>query len=854
MKKKKILAVFMAAAVCISSLVPTFQAKAANTPQSLLDRMTTEQKVAQLLMPAFRYKRGSREEGMTTLDPSVRDLLKQYGFAGVILYSENMTDTAQTVRLVYNIQKANAQGKHGAQLFMAIDQEGGRVARLSHGTRFPGNMALGATGDASNATLVGQIIGSEMAEIGFNMNFAPVVDVNNNPANPVIGTRSFSDDPNVVSRFGISFMNGLQSGVSMKPGGVIASLKHFPGHGDVSVDTHTGLARVEKSYDELKANELIPYENCIKAGCDVIMTAHIQYPKLEGQTYVSKKDGKEIELPATLSKNILTNILRGDLNFDGVVVTDSLEMAAIADHFSKEDAATLAINAGSDILLMPVDSAVDKAVPELKSLIKSLASRVKSGAISESRLNESVLRILQLKKKKGLFNVYGNFNVNKRADESESYVGSKNFHATEWQITKKSITLVKNEKDTLPIKKAKKKVVILTAKADQNMAVEYAVSRLRREGKITPEANVVVETYEGKKIKQLKGTIKDAKKVLILTNMTLNSDLLPKKADGKKSDSGKVDAFIKLAHKNKGGRVAIISCGLPYDADRYPGADAVMLAWNGNGMTESPSTKEAGMASYGPSVPVATYLCFAKDGDANDVTPATGDSDGRIFTRNLELTGTLPVNIPKLNSDYSYGDILYSRGYGLSYSGNLGNVQEQYSTSIPKVGSITLSATMLPYTGGERKPVVTVVDREGKTLVEGQDFTVQYPENNRAVGKHKLSVNLQGQYAGTQTMEYTVHPKKTVLVKVSRDYEGFSAKWQKRKLQVNGYQIQYSMKKDFSDGGKIKTVNSVNRTSTDVENLKSGKKYYVRVRTYKNGAKGAKIASPWSESKMVTTE
>ena len=147
-----------------------------------------------------------------------------------------------------------------------------------------------------------------------------------------------------------------------------------------------------------------------------------------------------------------------------------------------------------------------------------------------------------------------------------------------------------------------------------------------------------------------------------------------------------------------------------------------------------------------------------------------------------------------------------------------------------------------------------MTDREGKTLTEGSDYVVNYQDNNREVGRHKLNVVLQGQYAGSQTMEYTVHPKKTALTKVTGEDDGFTAKWQKRNLQVTGYQLQYSTKKDFSDGGSIKTISSAKTTSTEVYNAKSRRKYYVRVRTYKTGKGGAKIASPWSEAKMVTTK
>lgn len=230
----------------------------------------------------------------------------------------------------------------------------------------PGNMALGAADDVNVTKEAASVIGQELAALGINADFAPDVDVNSNPANPIIGIRSFSDDADAVAKHGAAFVRALNDT------GVISTLKHFPGHGDTDTDSHTGLPMIDKSYNELKANELVPFKACIEAGSQMIMTAHIQYPQIEKTTYKSVLTGEDIYLPATLSKTIITDILRGDMGYDGVVVTDAMNMDAVAKHFDKFDAAKLAIEAGVDILLMPVDTSSTEGINSLDSYISTL--------------------------------------------------------------------------------------------------------------------------------------------------------------------------------------------------------------------------------------------------------------------------------------------------------------------------------------------------------------------------------------------------------------------------------------------------------------------------------------------------
>lgn len=340
----------------------------------LIKEMSLEEKVGQLLMPDFRKWNGTN---VTVINDEIRNLISDYHLGGVILFRENVVDRSQT-RALIDAMQAEAD----IPLLVGVDQEGGLVTRLSFAPRMPGNMAIGATGNPELAKKVGLAIGSELKELGFNINFGPVLDVNNNPDNPVIGVRSFGDNAEIVSEMGIAYKNGLNAA------GIAAVGKHFPGHGDVAMDSHYALPTDEKTYEQLKQRELVPFKALTEEGIQGMMTAHITFPLIEKETVKSKKDGLPIYIPATLSSTIQTDILRKDLKFEGVLFTDAMDMQAISDHFGPVDAAIRAIQAGNDIVLMPV---------EIKSVYEGIIEAVKSKQISEKRIDESVKRILLMK-------------------------------------------------------------------------------------------------------------------------------------------------------------------------------------------------------------------------------------------------------------------------------------------------------------------------------------------------------------------------------------------------------------------------------------------------------------------------
>ena len=345
-----------------------------------LSSLTLEEKIGQLLMVDIRSFQG---RPVTELPDELAATIRRLHVGGVILFRDNLANAEQTLALTTALQQVAA----GPPLLIAVDQEGGRVNRLPWGTILPGNMALGAAGSPALAFQNGRIIGEELRALGINVDFAPVLDVNVNPANPVIGVRSFGSNPERVADLGVAWMKGVQSA------GIAAAVKHFPGHGDTSVDSHVGLPTVAHDRARLNAVELPPFRAAIAQGTDLVMTAHIIFPALDNATGVAFPDEWATMTPATLSQPILTGLLRNELGFSGVIITDALEMKAIADRLDPATAALLALQAGADILLMPTD-------PE--RAYDGLLQAVRDGRLAEERIDASLRRIAALKRKVGL--------------------------------------------------------------------------------------------------------------------------------------------------------------------------------------------------------------------------------------------------------------------------------------------------------------------------------------------------------------------------------------------------------------------------------------------------------------------
>ncbi|TAL32934.1 MAG: beta-N-acetylhexosaminidase [Spirochaetes bacterium] len=337
---------------------------------TLLGRMSLEQKIGQLLMVGV--------PGNAMSDAS-RAILEKYLPGGIILYGYNIDQRQGPARYVAALQESSMKYS-GIPLFISTDQEGGRVYRITQGvTQFPGNMAFGVVNDTDLIYDASRILGMQLRAAGVNMNLAPVLDVNNNPDNPVINSRSFGSRADVVARMGRFYVKGLQKARCIAVG------KHFPGHGDTNRDSHLTLPVITHDMERLASLELNPFDAAIKSGMEVIMTAHISYPT------ILKSD-----IPATLSREMLTDLLRTKMGFQGLVITDDLEMHAISKMMGIGEAAVRTIEAGGDIILVSSHGTTVPLVHE------ALTKAVKSGALPVERVNQSVRRILELKLRYGI--------------------------------------------------------------------------------------------------------------------------------------------------------------------------------------------------------------------------------------------------------------------------------------------------------------------------------------------------------------------------------------------------------------------------------------------------------------------
>lgn len=337
--------------------------------ESRIESLSLEAKVGQLFLVGF--------DG-PGLNPEIKDLIKNYQIGGIIYFSRNIENPAQIAELSNELQTEALRSGAEIPLFIAVDQEGGNLRRIKDISYFPANKLLGRKDDPELMAKIGRIIGSELKNLGININLAPVLDVNNNPNNQVIGDRSFGGDPKLVARLGRAYIKGLQAADTA------AAAKHFPGHGDTVSDSHTELPTINHPRNRLDRVELYPFKKAIEVGVDMIMTAHIYFPAIE----------KEVGLPATLSKAVLTDLLREDLAFEGLIITDDLEMEAVAANFNTAEAAVQTIEAGSDLIL------IAHSYQKQKRAIEAVLKAVKSGRISEKRIDQSLKRILKVKGKR----------------------------------------------------------------------------------------------------------------------------------------------------------------------------------------------------------------------------------------------------------------------------------------------------------------------------------------------------------------------------------------------------------------------------------------------------------------------
>ena len=440
---------------------------------------------------------------------------------------------------------------------LAIDQEGGIVYRLGSGTALPGNMAIGATNDPKLAKEAGQIIGRELSALGLNVDFAPVLDTNNNPQNPVIGLRSFSSDPNRVAYLGIPMMKGIQDY------NVAVAAKHFPGHGDTAVDSHTGLPLVDKSLTELEKLELLPFKKAMDAGVDLLMTAHIQYPQIEKDQVVSKETGEKIYVPATLSDDILTGLVRKKYGYKGVIVSDAMGMDAIAKNFGEVEAVKMAIKAGVDLVLMPTTLRSKADLTKIDTIVNAVVDAVQTGDISEERLNESVRRILTLKEKRGVLN----FDPSARtAEKAEEAVGSSLNRDLERKIAAAAVTVVKNEDNTLPFKvQTGDHVLLLGAFENEVPGLNLGMRRLIADGVLPKDTSFVAKNFTKEStLDSLKEDLEKVTHIVVISEIGYEGQL--DKDFWRTKIPTEIVHYANTNHK----KAAVLSISKPYDVANYP--------------------------------------------------------------------------------------------------------------------------------------------------------------------------------------------------------------------------------------------------------------------------------------------
>lgn len=615
---------------------------------SIIENMSLRNKITQMFMIDFRQWKdeSGKLANLTVINDDVKNILRDYHFGAVILFAENIQTTNETLALTKDMQQAAING-NGLPMIIATDQEGGKIYRLGSGTVLPGNMALAATGNENSAYDAGAIIGKELSCLGINTTLAPVVDINNNPNNPVIGIRSFSDDATTVGNFASKMIDGMSST------NVIGCAKHYPGHGDVAMDSHYELPVVDKSKDELMDNELVPYKIAISKNIEMIMTAHILYPQVESRKKHSAKTGVDQSLPATMSPELVSNILKGELGFNGVVCTDAMNMKGVSDSWNEDEAVINAINAGVDLICMPTSMTSNEDKANLEKIITSVSNAVRGGTISMNRINDACRRILKLKQSKGILD----YNPDDYTiEKAQSIVGSRENRSAERQMAADAVTVVQNKNDTLPKRISEdSKVLVMVPYGNEPGQFVMAWNRAKQARLIPDGAQIKTvvfndlwnkETYQSE-IEKYKRMIDEYDTII------LNSELSSSSITNNSWLYTAVQDFVNYGEANSKTTI-VMSTEQPYDVTLYPNADAVVAVYGCKGSNIDPEqalingTTES-VAACGPNMIAGMEVSLGVFG----------------------ARGKLPVNIPvfdKEKGEFSTTEIAYERGYGLTYS------------------------------------------------------------------------------------------------------------------------------------------------------------------------------------------
>lgn len=514
----------------------------------LMEKMTVEEKIGQLIFP-YASARNFSKEGKEY--ERLKELVQKYKVGGFCLFRGAVEEQ---VNLINELQSLSA-----IPLLFSADFENGVTQRIPGGTAFPTMMALGAADDVRLTRRMAEIIAGEAKALGIHQNYAPVSDVNNNPLNPIINTRSFGEDPLLVTRLSDAYIYGLQKG------GIIATAKHFPGHGNTNIDSHSSLPVLDLSKKELKAVELKPFSSNIKHGVISVMVGHLGI----------KSYDKEILYPASLSKNIITGLLRNELKFTGLVVTDALNMYSITKNYSPGEAAVLAFEAGNDCLLFP-ESDIDT--------YSALLEAFNSGRISIGRIDQSVKKILIAKRWSGL-DKYTPIDLG----ITKKNIGRAEYHFLARTIAEKSITLVKNNGNIIPVAPAPdKKIFHIALNDNENIGTSQKFSSYLTDRIESIKSFYVPSNYDKKNTPLLLDSLKDAGQILLSVYIRI------KDGKGNLNLSSAQDELIKAVIDLKK-PVVLLSHGNPYFLSGYPEVDAYICSYGDN----TPSERALAQALFG---------------------------------------------------------------------------------------------------------------------------------------------------------------------------------------------------------------------------------------------------------------
>lgn len=590
---------------------------AQKSAENLVQEMSLREKLGQLLMIDMRtWQAGvkAQEQSVTKMTKEHGRLIRTYGIGSVILFRENLADVKQIINLVNDLQSQALR----LPLFIGVDQEGGYVTRLQPGTEFPGNMALAATRSTSLAKKVGQVHGLELSSLGINLNFSPVIDVNSNQNNPVIGVRSYSDNLDLVIRMAENYVSGLERFH------VMATVKHFPGHGNTNIDSHDNLPVVNDTEKDWRRIHLRPFAHMVKRGVNAVMTAHVALLSLDSNTIISQ-NGTSIYTPATLSKPILTGVLRDELKFKGLIFTDALDMAAISKHFTSFEASKRAILAGIDVLTMPLLIRNIMDVYRFEEFFQQLEVAAKRDAELAQRIEESAIRVVREKFRLGL-----NWNKASVANAKE-IVGSKEHKELEQFIASNAITVLENN-DVLPFQLAKQQEILLLNTTDVHNDVIR--DEIRQIVKQTKDVSVTVTPLKVDFFQEMTPSIRQAIEktdfiIMCTENLTKKPRLGQQIIDTARSLEKKL---VVIASRNS------------YDIAYLENVDAYVAIY---GMTDYDVTN-TGRNRLEVNIRAAMRTIFSHPHASKNFNKPRGQ---------------LPVNI--LTSDMD--ELLYPYGYGLRY-------------------------------------------------------------------------------------------------------------------------------------------------------------------------------------------